>query len=401
LRKGAALLAALFAAAIALRPQIVGVGPLLPDIQADLDVSHAVAGLLGTIPVVCMGIFAPAAQHLAARFGTSAAIGAAIALIGAAGIGRAFAPGAVALVLLTLPVGVGIALAGTLMPVVVKKHFAGRPASATGLYTTGINVGAGLAAALAVPLALLGSWRTALLVFSAATVALAVLWFAQARGGEMRRPLRARPPRLPRRSGTAWLLTVMFGLLGISFYGLVAWLPDLYVERGFAEAQAGVLLALLNVGAIPGGVLVSLAADRFGSRRRYLVGCAAIMIGSLVGILLLPGAGWLWATLVGITNGALFALLMTLPLDVSRDPAEVGAVAGLMLGAGYSIAALAPFGLGAIRDATGSFSAPFWVIVATTALFLLLAATLTTERLRRGMPAPTASRYASGRATSR
>ena len=52
------LLAGLFLAGLALRPQIVGVGPLIPSIQDDLDISHAVAGLLGTIPVLCMGVFA-------------------------------------------------------------------------------------------------------------------------------------------------------------------------------------------------------------------------------------------------------------------------------------------------------------------------------------------------------
>src|SRR6185295_8798129 len=50
-RDGAVLLAALFVAALALRPQLVGAGPLLPEIQDDLGVSHAVVGLLGTIPV--------------------------------------------------------------------------------------------------------------------------------------------------------------------------------------------------------------------------------------------------------------------------------------------------------------------------------------------------------------
>ena len=44
--------------------QIVGVGPLIPAIQDDLDISHAVAGLLGTIPVLCMGLFALPAPAL-------------------------------------------------------------------------------------------------------------------------------------------------------------------------------------------------------------------------------------------------------------------------------------------------------------------------------------------------
>ena len=61
-REGILLLCALLLAAVALRPQLVGAGPLIPDIQDDLGTSHAVAGLVGTIPVLCMGLFAPAAR---------------------------------------------------------------------------------------------------------------------------------------------------------------------------------------------------------------------------------------------------------------------------------------------------------------------------------------------------
>src|SRR5207342_714917 len=76
----AAIFAALFLAGLALRPQIVGVGPLIPEIQDDLDTSHALAGLLGTIPVLCMGLFAPVAGYLAGRIGTGVSIAAALGL---------------------------------------------------------------------------------------------------------------------------------------------------------------------------------------------------------------------------------------------------------------------------------------------------------------------------------
>ena len=57
--RATATLVALFLAALTLRPQIVGVGPLIPSIQDAFGTSHAVVGLLGTIPVLCMGLFAP------------------------------------------------------------------------------------------------------------------------------------------------------------------------------------------------------------------------------------------------------------------------------------------------------------------------------------------------------
>ena len=133
------LLAGLFLAGLALRPQIVGVGPLIPRIQDDLGVSHAVAGLLGTIPVLCMGIFALPAPEVSRRYGTRLAIAVCLGLIGAFGIARGLAPGAAAVILLTFGVGVGLGLAQALMPAAVKERFALRPAFATGIYVLGLQ----------------------------------------------------------------------------------------------------------------------------------------------------------------------------------------------------------------------------------------------------------------------
>jgi CP family cyanate transporter-like MFS transporter len=89
--------------------------------------------------------------------------------------------------------------------------------------------------------------------------------------------------------------------------------------------------------------------------------------------------------MIGFANGALFTLVMTLPLDVSDRPAEVGAVAGLMLGAGYCVSAIAPFALGAVRDATGNFSDTLWVVVVAGVALFVASLFLTHERLHRGV----------------
>jgi MFS transporter, CP family, cyanate transporter len=385
---GVGLLLALFLGALALRPQIVGIGPLLPEIQDDLDISHAVAGLLGTIPVLCMGLFAPPAPYVLQWLGSRMAIFAAIVLIGLAGIGRALAPGAVGVILLTFPVGIGIGIAGALLPVAVKERFAHRPAFATGVYATGINTGSALSAALAVPVAAIaGGWRGSLVAFSAITVGLAGAWFWQTRRAESRRAARVQPPRLPLRNPIAWTLVAMFALLATGFYGLNSWLPDSYVERGWSEESAGALLAVLNIASIPGGLMIAALADRRGSRRFYLVLLGSLQVAAMLGVLLVPGGGWLWALAFGISNGGLFSLIMTLPLDVADTPAGVGAAAALMLGGGYTLGALSPLALGAVRDATGSFTASLWLLLGTISAFAILSATLTRERLHRGVRA--------------
>ena len=124
-----ALLIGLALAALTLRPQVVGIGPLLPAIQEDYGVSHAVAGLLVTIPVLCMGIFAPPAPVLAHRIGAVRAVTVAVALVAIGGVLRAFAPNAGVLIALTIPIGIGMGLGNALMVVAVKERFASRPGS--------------------------------------------------------------------------------------------------------------------------------------------------------------------------------------------------------------------------------------------------------------------------------
>jgi MFS transporter, CP family, cyanate transporter len=382
-----ALLAGLFLAALSLRPQLVGIGPLIPRIQDSLSISHAVAGLLVTIPVLCMGLFAPPAAHLSARIGSRAALGASVALIGAFGLARAVVPGAAALLLLTFPVGIGMGLAGALMPVAVKEHFAHRPAFATGIYAVGINVGSTVSAPLAVPLAhATNGWRGTLLVYSGLSALLPPLWFLLTRGEPRHGPTRLPQFRLPWRSLLAWRLVAIFAFLSMTYYGINAWLPDAFQERGWNESTAGSLLGVVNGCQIAAAFVVPWLSDRHGHRRLYLVGAAALMGASLLGVIFLPAAGWAWAALVGFGGGALFALTLTLPLDVARGPAEVAAVAGMMLGVGYTIGSASPFLLGAVRDTSGSFRDALWVLVATSAGALLVTLTMSRERLGRGVP---------------
>ena len=114
-----------------------------------------------------MGIFAPVAGYLGALLGTRRAMTIALALIGAFGVLRAVMPSIWLVLLLTFPVGMGMGLGNALAPLVVRETVPDRPATGTGVYTTGIQIGSTLAAALAVPLAaVLGACRRALIAIS-------------------------------------------------------------------------------------------------------------------------------------------------------------------------------------------------------------------------------------------
>jgi len=368
-------------AALALRPQLVGAGPLLPEIQADLGISHAVAGLLGTIPVLCMGLFAPAAAPLARRGGLRGVVIVSIAAVAVFGLARAAVPGAPLLLMLTLPLGIGMAIAGALLPIAVKERFPDRPAFANGVCTTGINGGAAVASLVAVPAAdALGGWRGALTLFSVAAVLQCAGWVLLSRGAWSDRA--DETARLPLQRPVVWMIVAVFALQSVVYYGITTWVAAAFQEHGWSAGAAGALVAVFGFSTVPGGLLIPWVADRLGSRRQWLLGLASTVVVATFGLAALPEAGVLWTAMAGLAIGAVFPLCLAMCMDVAHEPVAAGAAAAMMLLGGYLVAGTAPFGLGAVRDATGSFSASLWALFGTALLLVGACLPLSAKRLR-------------------
>jgi CP family cyanate transporter-like MFS transporter len=380
------VLAALFLATLALRPQLVGIGPLVPAIREDLGVSFAVAGLLGTIPVLLMGLFAPLGPWVAGRIGPRRAVAACLAAVVGFGLLRPVLPGVPAALLTTIGIGVGMGTAGALLPIVVKLRAAHVPALATGAYAAGIVAGSLAAAASAIPLAeLLGSWRGPLLVFALVSIVSLAAWLVVLPADSREARSTGRPPRLPWSSATAWMLVGIFGVQSLLYYSAISWLPAVYVERGWSEADSGNLVAVLHLVGLVTGIGLPLVADRVGTRRSQLAAVAAVTFAGFLGFVTLPHLGMIWAVVIGLGLGAIFPLVLTLPVDVAEGPAAVGATAALMLLGGYVVSSLGPVGLGLLRDATGGYGLALWLLVALAAGLFLASLALTPARLRRGV----------------
>jgi MFS transporter, CP family, cyanate transporter len=389
-RPRAVLLVGLLAGTLAVRPQLTAVGPLLPEIQDDFGIDHATAGLLVTVPVLCMGLFALPVARLLRRTDVRTATGWCLAAIAIATILRPLSPGFSAMVGLTFVFGVGSGVVGALLPVVVKERFAERPALGTGVFALGLNVGATLGAGLAVPLALAtDGWRWSLGLLALAGALAVPAWVRLSRDSLGHALPVETVDHLPWRSGFAWSATLVFGLQALCFFGLNAWLADALIEGGWREGSAGALLALLNLIAIPGVLLVSLLCGRVIGVRPYLALAAGGLVTGTVGLASTVGDGtaWGWVAVIGLSLGSLFALAMTLSVAATGSPGEASALASMQLGVGYTMAAVAPFALGSLRDATGSFAAGLWVVAAIAVLVAVFVAA-TIVQLGRRAPAP-------------
>jgi CP family cyanate transporter-like MFS transporter len=349
--------AMLFIAAVTLRPPIVGLGPLIPEIRPALDLSHTIAGLLVAVPVACLGIFALPAGWIIARFGLVLAMAGALAGAGVFGMLRAASADAVQLFLGTIGTGAAIGLAGALLPGAVKAAAPRQAGLATGVYAVGIQLGAALAGIVAVPISIiLGGWRGSVAVMSAICLVACVGWFFGMRGTLPMRPTAVQPLRLPFGNWRAWHLAALFAINSICFWGLTAWLPSYYVERGWTAVDAGLLIALMNLAALPATIVVPWLSDRRGVRRPFLAGSGLVLGVAIGGVLVAPDAAVAWMLLGGIGIGAMFTLTLTLPVDMGERPIDVAGLAAVMLAGGYVVAAASPALLGWVRDLTGSFA---------------------------------------------
>ena len=367
----AAPLVAFFLAALALRPQLVGIGPLLPAMQDELGLPHGVGGLLTTLPVLCMAIFALPAVRFGHRVGLRSAMAVALAGILLFGLLRPASTNLVWLFVMTAGLGIAMGIGGALLPRAVKAAAPQRVGFATGIYTAGITVGAAGSAAVAAPIGEAAGWQVALVALAVITVPILVAWLVIGRRLPAREPDDALP-RLPLRSALAWRLVAIFSINSLCFYGLNTWLPSVYVDLGWTVASAGGLVALMNTAGLPASVAVPWISDRSRHRNGYVAACGVVIAIAVAGFVLLPALALGWVIVSGLAVGALFPLTLALPVDAGRDESEVAGYAAMMLTGRYAVAALGPVALGVLRDATGSFDVSLWVLVVSAIVLALL-----------------------------
>ena len=173
------LLLAIFLIALNLRPAVTSIGPLLETIKHDLNLSNSEVSLLTAIPVICMGLFAPLAVHWLNKFGQRRGISLLIGVIGILTLLRALFHDYVSLLITAFIIGVAIAIIGPILSSLIKEKFPTRMASAIGIYSLGMGVGATLSAGLTgVLYVLIGEqWEFALAFWSSLALIAYLVWF--------------------------------------------------------------------------------------------------------------------------------------------------------------------------------------------------------------------------------
>ena len=360
--------------AINLRPSMAAIGPLLSSIRADVPLSFSSAALLTMLPVMAMGLAMFLGMGLAKRVGEHRSIVLSLLVIGVATLSRLFMESALELIVSAIAAGVGIAIIQALMPALIKSRFSANVSLFMGLYVTAIMGGAALAASFA-PFVQVqtGSWRIGLAIWAVLAVLALVCWCAQ----------RAVLPPLPQAGAEAqasffgnrraWLLAIFFGLGTASYTCVLAWLAPYYVEQGWSEQNAGLLLGFLTAMEVVSGLITPAIANRRQDKRGVVAVLLVLIILGFCGLILCPQhLSLLWPCLLGLGIGGLFPMSLILSLDHLDNPRRAGSLTAFVQGIGYLIAGLSPLIAGMIRDQLGSFEWAWWALTAVVVVMLLI-----------------------------
>jgi len=330
----------LWLAGMGLRLTLLAVPPVIPLIHAELGLTEAEIGTLGTLPSLLLAAAAIPGSLLIARFGATAALVTGLFLVAFGSAARAAATEIGLLYVTTMITAAGVAIMQPAMPPLVRSWLPDRVPFATAIYTNGLLLGETLAVALTIPVVLPlagGSWRMSFVLWGLpvlATALLIMLFAPRSPERVARAPLRWWPNW---RDKQLWRLAFCLGCINTGYFATNTFLPDYLEAVGRADLISAALTAL-NFCQLPASFLMLGLAPRLVRRHAAYVVIGLLSFVAVLGIALSAGS-WVvvWSGLLGFSVASGLILILALPPLLSA-PEDVHRLASAMFTISYPCA---------------------------------------------------------------
>ncbi|WP_433596470.1 MFS transporter [Lysinibacillus xylanilyticus] len=377
------VVASIFFVALNLRPAVTGIGPLFNVLLESLHISNTKMSFLTSIPVFCMGLFAPFAVPLQRKLGTKTAITLLIIILVLANGLRFFKESYVLLIVTSFTAGFAIALIGPILNAYIKKKFPNRFTTVVGIYSFGIGTGATLSAALTLPIYshFHESWTIALGSWAILAIIALCIWVLAIQNQELSETcvLTKSAARNPWKNVRAWIILIYFGIQTSLFFSIMSWLAPILQAKGFSLVAASSMLTFLSIVQMIGNILVSILMEKWSSRISWLFSLS--ILGMIGFVLLWLGSGsllWLAVLIIGIVLSGLFPIGLLLPLDEARNDEEANSWSSMVLSGGFMISSIIPILIGYCYDVTGNHTFTYMIF-----LILMMGIIATTIMLKK------------------
>ncbi|MFD0670812.1 CynX/NimT family MFS transporter [Cohnella sp. GCM10027633] len=347
-----------------LRAPLTSVSPVLGSISEAFGLSHAVAGLLTTLPLLAFALFSVLAPTFGRRFGLERVFLGALLCVSAGLLARPWS-GAWLLLLGTALAGIGIAACNVLLPAFIKRSFPLRLGLMTGVYSVTMNLLGSVASGASVPVsrAFGVTWEWTLAWWGFVALLSAIYWAIWMRGTSGKTGVVAGEPSRERTSlwryRLSWQMTLYMGLQSFLFFVVMAWLPDIAAERGVDARSAGFMVALMQFGGLPFNMAMPLLAGKVKDQR-LLTSATALIFALGTGCMFMYDAGMLalGAALIGIGGGSSFGLAIMFFSLRTHGAQQAAEMSGMAQSFGYLLASAGPALFGWLHDASGNWDVP-------------------------------------------
>ena len=369
------LLLGIIFVAMNLRSPITAVGPLIGVISDDLILSGGQAGLITTIPLMSFAIISPIAPKLANKWTIEKTIfGALIVLV--LGMFLRAIPQLTFLFLGTTLLGSAIAICNVLIPGLVKKEFPHQSGLVTGIYSVSMNLTGAIASGISIPLVRkIGlDWNVALGLWSILALTAFICWLPQLKRQDKEVQEIVSQENISIWTSTlAWSVTLFMGIQSFIFYVLVAWLPEMLVDKGLSTTQAGGMLSLLQMTLLPITFIVPIIAEKRPNQKSFV--WVSFLLFAF-GILGLMGNNMKIVTLsimgIGIAGGIAFSLSMMFFNLRTTSAKQAAELSGMAQSVGYLLAATGPFLFGFLHDVTKTWQSSLIILLMMTSILLIV-----------------------------
>ena len=362
------LFVAIIALAFVLRGPLTGVGPLLQNIQLQLQLNGFLAGLLTTVPLITFGIFSVFIPRLAARLGSEQMLFFATWVL-TLGLLLRCGGGLSLLYIGTALLSCAIAVGNVLIPSMVKRYFPMKIGLVTAFYALIMNVGGAAGSGLSAPLAHhnLWGWRGALLIWVIPALLAMIVWWLPFKVAHAAQQTEMKTHPVSTNlwlNPLAWQITLFMGFQSFLFYSTVSWLPQIVAKAGVSAAECGGWLGMMQLVMIPANLLIPIYAARL-KQQQWMGAMCGIVLLTAVFLLISPWRSCYFPAvlLLGLGISSAFCLSMMFFNLRSNNMTEGVLLSGMAQTCGYLLAAIGPVLMGALHDMLNSWLPSLWLMV--------------------------------------
>lgn len=374
--KGAFIVAAIILIATCLRGPITGVGPLVTTLQELLGLSAFASGMLTTLPLLTFAVVSFATAPLSKKLGIGKLMFISLIVLFAGLLIRSFL-GTPGLFIGTVILAAGIGTNNVLLPVVIKSRFPQHIGTLTSVYTTLMAGFASLSSGTSIPLsnAFAGAfgiemgWRFAICIWIILVLLAFFFWLPnmsnrfddaaeeEIKGGR-RRSVAASP--------ISWFITLYMGFQSMCFYFTVSWFATILQTYGYSRVSSGLFNMIMMLCGLPASFVMPIIASRTKHQSFWGALIGALYALGMVTLLFAYSPVGLILTIItnGLGSGAAIAFCMVLFALHTKDVQDANSLSSMAQGFGYIFAAVSPILMGAVYDATGSWTAPLIIMTA-------------------------------------